>query len=93
MEIDLPPEVLSGLPAPDSQGIVRVMVGMKVSPQGDCDLVEVNDMPVEVGDDDQQGNDDSEDGEVQPGADDDSTPDLGAMADQIYGRTPDSPAQ
>ena len=47
MKITLPADVLSNLPAPDSEGLARVSVALRVSKDGkEADIVEINDVPV-----------------------------------------------
>lgn len=55
MEIELPPDVLKGLPAPSSDdGLIRVNVGLKVGADGKANLVEINDTPLPTGADDEE---------------------------------------
>lgn len=47
MKITLPADVRDELPAPDSEGLVRVSVAMRVGKEGnEADVVEINDVPV-----------------------------------------------
>lgn len=52
MNISLPKSAIEKLPAPDDQGLVRVMIAMKVEEGGEADIVEVNGSPVPSGRDD-----------------------------------------
>lgn len=58
MEISLPKDVLGKLPAPDSQGVVRVTAGLKVDAEsGKVEIVEINDEPVPMGDEEESADD------------------------------------
>ncbi len=77
MRIDLPDDILQSLPAPDSQGLVRVTAGFKFSEDGEgVELVEVNDMPVPTGEEAES--------EEEPLMGKDDMPDLNKMEDDIY---------
>lgn len=90
MKIDLPPDVLKGLPAPASDdGLVRVSVGLKVGADGSCDLVEVNDTPVPTGADSEDESAPADDAEPAPPdttADDQQSSDYTASASQQLGQ-------
>lgn len=51
MKIKLSKDVLGGLPAPDDQGLTRCMASLRITPEGEAELVELNDMPVPSDDD------------------------------------------
>ncbi len=57
MTFKLPPEVLSNLPDPDPQGVVRAIAGLRVSPDGQCELIELNDMPLGGSEDEEKQED------------------------------------
>jgi hypothetical protein len=46
VKIELSKEALASLPAPDSQGMIRVNATLRVSGDGSAELMEVNDSPV-----------------------------------------------
>lgn len=75
MRLELPKDVLGSLPGPDAQGLVRVKAALKVSPDGKVEVVEINDQPLPMGDDE---NDDE-----SPMPEED-LPDLSAAEDDIY---------
>lgn len=85
MELTLPKDVLGSLPAPDSQGLVRANVSLKIMPGGKVQLVELNDQPLPVGDDAEAA-----DPSAEPTADDanpmpsQDLPDLSAATSDIY---------
>jgi hypothetical protein len=54
VKVKLSKEIIDGLPAPDSQGLVRVKAALKLSGDGMGEIVEVNDQPVPVGNDDDE---------------------------------------
>ncbi len=59
MTIKLPKELMGNLPAPDSQGMVRVTVAMSVAGDGTAEIEEINDEPV-PGDDDNTADSDAD---------------------------------
>ena len=75
MKLDLPEDVLGKLPAPDSQGLVRATIGLRINPEtGKADLVELNDEPLPSGgDDDEEEEKEYDDANPMPA---DSLPDL-----------------
>lgn len=74
MKLSLSPDLAASLPEPDKDGIVRVTAGVKLSPDGEVRLVELNDMPVENGPENDE-----------PEGKADEIPDAGAMAEELYG--------
>lgn len=62
------------LPEPDSNGLVRVVVGLNVADDGSATVAEINDVPVPSG-----GDDESEEGEA-PAPSADEMPEEGAAA-------------
>lgn len=80
MKFKLPPEVLSSLPDPDPQGVVRAIAGLRISPDGQCELIELNDMP--LGGDDKEGKDEKE-GDMD--VDDYTPPTAESVEKNIYG--------
>lgn len=80
MKLTLPKEVMAGLPEPGSDGVIRATVGLKME-DGGVELVEVNDQPVPTGD----AEEDAAEGETEATEEESDTPDLGAMAQDIYG--------
>lgn len=75
MKLTLSEEAMASLPEPASDGVIRVTAGLKLSPNGEVTLVELNDMPMDGGSD-----------EIEPDGDEAGAPDLSAMADELYGR-------
>lgn len=76
MKINLPKEVLEGLPAPSSDdGLVRVTVGLQIGSDGSANLVEVNDTPVPTSD--EEGEAEAAEDEMAP-----APPDESAAMDQ-----------
>lgn len=73
----LPKELLAELPQPDSQGLIRVTAAIKVDPEGNASVVELNDQPV----DDSSDKEESDDHEPMPERD---LPDLSAAEDSFY---------
>lgn len=84
MKLDLPEDVIQGLPAPDSKGVVRINVGVRMSPDGSAQVVEINDTPVadeaegEEPDEEIGGDDYSDNAASAP------MPDTREVADEIY---------
>lgn len=71
MKLSLSKEAIAALPEPASDGVIRATAGLKLSPEGEVTLVEINDVPVNGASDD---DDDSSD-----------APNLGTMASELYG--------
>lgn len=75
MKLTLPQEALDALPEPDRDGVIRVTAGLKLSPDDEVRLVEINDFPV--------------DGTIEPDKEDpeeeSAEPDVGKMAEELYG--------
>lgn len=46
MDISLPKEILQSLPAPDDEGLVRVNAALKIGPDGEAEIVSINDKPL-----------------------------------------------
>jgi hypothetical protein len=75
LKVKLPKEVLDSLPAPDSEGLVRVQASLRLN--GDsADIVEINDSPISS---DENEPDDDENPMPKH-----EVPDLGAMESDIY---------
>lgn len=75
MKITLPEETLTSLPAPDSEGLIRVTAALRVNAEdGSVEIVEVNDAPVPV--------DEPEEDEVS----DYEAPSLDEATEAIYGQ-------
>jgi hypothetical protein len=72
----LPQELLAELPQPDSQGLIRVTAAIKVDPEGNASVVELNDHPV-----DDSSEKEGDDHEPMPERD---LPDLSAAEDSFY---------
>lgn len=51
MTFTLPKEALGSLPAPDSQGLVRVTAALRLGEDGAVEVVELNDSPIVQNDD------------------------------------------
>lgn len=67
MKLTLPKEVLGSLPAPDEEGLVRVMVSMRVNADdGTANIEQVGGKPV--------GDDDADDPNSAPEPTDDAAP-------------------
>jgi hypothetical protein len=73
VKVTLPKEVLDSLPSPDSEGLVRVQASLRLS-EGSAEIVEINDQPVPVGDEE------TDDAMPMP-----ELPDLGPAEADIYG--------
>lgn len=81
MTISLPSEVMGNLPDPDQNGLIRLVVAVRPpSKQGeDATVVEINDVPVAAGDE-------QDSAEEQPAADEsESMPDPQDIERQVYG--------
>lgn len=80
MKLTLPPDVLKTLPAPDRNGMVRVVVSMEVGDDGEATVSEINAVPVAAGDPEEE----AEGEEPNPSADDPAAADSAMpSADQI----------
>lgn len=75
MQLTLPKSVLKTLPAPDRNGLVRVVVSLSVGEDGEATVSDINDVPVSGGTDDEEDEmspsaDDPEEEQPMPSADD-----------------------
>lgn len=74
----LPKEVLGALPAPDSEGLVRVTAAIKVDDDGSARVVELNDMAIPS---DDKEDEETDDANPMPS---ESLPDLSSVQETFY---------
>lgn len=75
MVLKLPKSVLESLPSPDSKGLVRVSIALRLDDGGKARVSEINDVPTDPADNGEE--------EADPADSDSASPDLDEVAGEM----------